>query len=129
MGDTSRAETVTSGQSVPQTAAAVRTRITATGVVQGVGFRPFAHRLATELGVTGFVGNDAAAVFIEAQGSSRTVSEFTLRLSAEPPPLALITDVNAEPASAVTTWPAGRTVRRRSPGSESARRAATSPSR
>ena len=57
---------------------AVRTRITVTGVVQGVGFRPFVHRLATELGVTGFVGNDAAAVFIEAQGPPRTVSEFTM---------------------------------------------------
>ena len=72
----------------PLTGRAVRTRITVTGVVQGVGFRPFVHRLARELGVTGFVGNDAAAVFIEAQGSPRSVSEFTLRLSAEPPPLA-----------------------------------------
>jgi hydrogenase maturation protein HypF len=58
---------------------AVRARITVTGVVQGVGFRPFVHRLATELGVTGFVGNDAAAVFIEAQGLPLTVSEFTRR--------------------------------------------------
>ena len=79
------------GARQPLAAEAVRTRITVTGVVQGVGFRPFVHRLATELGVTGFVGNDAAAVFIEAQGPPRTVSEFTLRLSAAPPPLALIT--------------------------------------
>ena len=100
MGDTTRVETVTSGALPPTPAGeAVRTRITVTGVVQGVGFRPFVHRLATELGVTGFVGNDAAAVFIEAQGSPRTVSEFTLRLSADPPPLALITAVNAEPVA------------------------------
>ena len=108
MGDTTRGETVTSGAlllpfgfPLPPTPVGetVRTRITVTGVVQGVGFRPFVHRLATELGVTGFVGNDAAAVFIEAQGSPRTVSEFTLRLSAEPPPLALITAVNAEPVA------------------------------
>jgi len=78
---------------------AVRARITVTGVVQGVGFRPFVHRLATELGVTGFVGNDAAAVFIEAQGSPRAVSEFTRRLSAEPPPLALINEVSARPVA------------------------------
>jgi hydrogenase maturation protein HypF len=77
----------------------VRTRITVTGLVQGVGFRPFVHRLATELGVTGFVGNDAAAVFIEAQGSPRAVSEFTRRLSAEPPPLALINAINAQPVT------------------------------
>ena len=78
---------------------AVRTRITVTGVVQGVGFRPFVHRLATELGVTGFVGNDAAAVFIEAQGTPRAVTEFTRRLSAEPPPLALINAISAKPAT------------------------------
>lgn len=78
---------------------AVRTRITVTGVVQGVGFRPFVHRLANELGVTGFVGNDAAAVFIEAQGSHRAVSEFTRRLSAEPPPLALINAISAKPVA------------------------------
>ena len=77
----------------------VRTRITVTGVVQGVGFRPFVHRLARELGVTGFVGNDAAAVFIEAQGSPRAVSEFTRRLSAEPPPLALINAISAKPVA------------------------------
>jgi len=81
----------------PLTGRAVRTRITVTGVVQGVGFRPFVHRLASELGVTGFVGNDAAAVFIEAQGSPRAVSEFTRRLSAEPPPLALINAISANP--------------------------------
>jgi hydrogenase maturation protein HypF len=45
-----------------------RLRFTITGVVQGVGFRPFVHRLATELGLTGVVGNDARAVFAEAQG-------------------------------------------------------------
>ena len=59
----------------PLAGRAVRTRITVTGVVQGVGFRPFVHRLAGELGVTGLVGNDSAAVFIEAQGSPRAVSE------------------------------------------------------
>jgi hydrogenase maturation protein HypF len=78
---------------------AVRTRITVTGVVQGVGFRPFVHRLATELGLTGFVGNDAAAVFIEAQGPAQAIAELTRRLSAEAPPLALITGIGTEPAA------------------------------
>ena len=77
---------------------AMRTKITVTGVVQGVGFRPFVHRLATELGLTGFVGNDAAAVFIEAQGPGQAIAELTRRLSAEAPPLALITGIRAAPA-------------------------------
>jgi hydrogenase maturation protein HypF len=99
LGERMTAATMPRPGAEPPAGEAVRTRITVTGVVQGVGFRPFVHRLATELGMTGFVGNDAAAVFIEAQGSPRTVSEFTLRLSAEPPPLALITAVNAEPVA------------------------------
>ncbi|MBO0838483.1 MAG: carbamoyltransferase HypF, partial [Actinobacteria bacterium] len=73
-----------------------RQRLTITGVVQGVGFRPFAVRLATELGLTGFVGNDARAVFAEVQGPRRAVAEFARRLRSDAPPLALITTVSAE---------------------------------
>ena len=40
----------------------IRQRFTVTGVVQGVGFRPFVHRIANELELTGFVGNDSGAV-------------------------------------------------------------------
>jgi hydrogenase maturation protein HypF len=63
------------------------------GVVQGVGFRPFVHRLATELRLTGFVGNDAASVFIETQGPATAVAQFASRLRAEAPPMALIRSV------------------------------------
>ena len=54
----------------------VRQRFTVTGVVQGVGFRPFVHRIATELGLTGFVGNDSGAVFLEVQGTGARIDEF-----------------------------------------------------
>lgn len=71
-----------------------RHRFTVTGVVQGVGFRPFVHRVATELGLSGFVGNDSAAVFIEVQGGATALGDFARRLVADAPPLATITDVS-----------------------------------
>lgn len=70
-----------------------RQRFTVAGVVQGVGFRPFVHRVATELGLTGFVGNDSAAVFVEVQGPAAAVARFAQRLTADAPPLAAISGV------------------------------------
>jgi hydrogenase maturation protein HypF len=72
-----------------------RRRYVVTGVVQGVGFRPFVHRLATDLGLSGFVGNDASTVFIEVQGKPEAVTEFGHRLVSDAPPLAAISDVSS----------------------------------
>src|SRR5262245_59049580 len=72
----------------------VRQHFTVTGVVQGVGFRPFVHRIASELGLAGFVGNDSGAVFLEVQGDRARVDEFAHRLRAEAPPLARINAVS-----------------------------------
>jgi hydrogenase maturation protein HypF len=44
-----------------------------TGVVQGVGFRPFVHAEATRLGIVGHVGNDSAGVFLDAQGPADAI--------------------------------------------------------
>jgi hydrogenase maturation protein HypF len=81
----------------------VRQHFTVTGVVQGVGFRPFVHRIASELGLAGFVGNDSGAVFLEVQGARARVDEFERRLRNEAPPLARIgavtvTDLTADTA-------------------------------
>ncbi|MGO9925854.1 MAG: carbamoyltransferase HypF [Mycobacterium sp.] len=73
----------------------VRRHFTVTGVVQGVGFRPFVHRIASELDLSGFVGNDSGAVFAEVQGERARVDEFGRRLRAEAPPLARISAVSA----------------------------------
>ncbi|MDX1882169.1 carbamoyltransferase HypF [Mycolicibacterium sp. 120270] len=73
---------------------AKRRRFTVTGVVQGVGFRPFVHRVAVELGLSGFVGNDTAAVFIEVQGEPTALDEFGRRLVDDAPPMAMISDAS-----------------------------------
>jgi hydrogenase maturation protein HypF len=78
----------------------VRQRFTVTGVVQGVGFRPFVYRIASELGLTGFVGNDSGAVFLEVQGPCARIDEFGRRLRAEAPPLAAISAVHIVDVSA-----------------------------
>ncbi len=72
----------------------VRQRFTVSGVVQGVGFRPFVHRIASEMELAGFVGNDSGAVFIEVQGPAARIHEFGRRLRAEAPPLARISAVS-----------------------------------
>ncbi len=71
----------------------VRARFEVMGLVQGVGFRPFVHRLATELGLDGMVGNDATQVFIECSGPADSVAEFETRLRSDAPPLAVVTEV------------------------------------
>jgi hydrogenase maturation protein HypF len=66
------------------------------GVVQGVGFRPFVHGLASRFGVGGLVGNDTAGVFIEVEGSPSTLDAFLAALTGEAPPLAVIDSVVTE---------------------------------
>lgn len=78
-------------------AAGQRVRFTVDGVVQGVGFRPFVHRLAGELQLTGFVGNDATSVFIEAQGPPSAIAQFAARLRKDAPPMAMISSLRQDP--------------------------------
>ncbi|HEU5471489.1 MAG TPA: carbamoyltransferase HypF [Actinophytocola sp.] len=71
------------------------------GVVQGVGFRPFVHSLATRLGLTGRVGNDLNGVFIEVEGPPPRVADFLAALRRDAPPLAEIEKVTATAAEPV----------------------------
>jgi len=65
-------------------------RIFVTGIVQGVGFRPFVYGLATRLGLHGWVCNTSAGVEIVVQGESAGVAMFIETLPVELPPLAHI---------------------------------------
>ncbi len=76
--------------------ARARVRVRVEGVVQGVGYRPFVHALAAELGVAGFVGNDVDGVFAEAEGASGAVGEFVTALRERAPALAVVERVTAD---------------------------------
>ena len=74
-----------------------RSRVRVDGTVQGVGFRPFVFRLAEELALGGFVGNDERGVVLEVEGTAGAVATFLERVRAEAPPLARVERVTAEP--------------------------------
>lgn len=73
-------------------------RIRVAGVVQGVGFRPFVWRLAQELGLSGWVRNDAAGVEIHLEGEGTAFETFIARLKSEAPPLARVDAVDVTPS-------------------------------
>ena len=72
------------------TAAAIRLRVAFRGAVQGVGFRPFLYRLASELDLIGWVRNGPAGVTCEVEGPAEAVSSFLQRVPLELPPRAAI---------------------------------------
>ncbi|HSO46182.1 MAG TPA: acylphosphatase, partial [Rhodoferax sp.] len=74
--------------------------IRVTGIVQGVGFRPFVWRLAQQLGLRGWVRNDAQGVEILAQGSQPGLAELLERLRLDAPPLARVDSVQAHELAA-----------------------------
>ncbi len=74
-----------------------RLRLEIHGAVQGVGFRPFIYRLATDLALTGWVINDTQGVFIEVEGTSPHLTRFLERLPTEKPPQSIIHSLE-------TTW-------------------------
>lgn len=71
----------------------VRRCIHVSGIVQGVGFRPYVYRLAVGQHLAGQIANTTTGVVIEVQGSPESVDNFLQRLPREAPRLALITDV------------------------------------
>lgn len=70
--------------------AVARLRVRVRGTVQGVGFRPFVHRHAAALGLSGWVGNDEVGVLLEVEGRVPALEAFLTALRTEPPPLACV---------------------------------------
>ncbi len=72
-----------------------RLKITIRGAVQGVGFRPFIYRLATDMGLPGSVNNSAQGVFIEVEGDHSQLTAFLGRIHQEKPPRSVIQSIDS----------------------------------
>lgn len=70
-----------------------RLRLIVRGAVQGVGFRPAVYRLATEMGLAGWVTNTPQGVTIEVEGPDAVLEKFLPRLEADRPPRSSIQGV------------------------------------
>src|SRR5579864_9322475 len=68
-----------------------RLRITLHGAVQGVGFRPFVYRLATEMVLTGWVLNSSSGLVVEVEGRTDQLTLFERRLEDERPKASVVT--------------------------------------
>jgi hydrogenase maturation protein HypF len=78
--------------------ALARKRLQVTGVVQGVGFRPFIYRLARRHHLAGWVCNTSLCVEIEIEGSPAAVATFIGELQLKAPALARIEAVVSQAA-------------------------------
>ena len=74
-----------------------RLRVALHGAVQGVGFRPFVHRLATEMALSGWVNNSPQGVLMEVESQRPALETFLRRLQTENPPRSYIESLE-------TTW-------------------------
>ena len=73
-----------------------RVRYLFSGVVQGVGFRPFIYRLAVKNVLRGFVQNRPDGVLVEVEGTGAAIDSFLAGIRQELPPLADVTNISAE---------------------------------
>ena len=83
------------------TISAARWAVEISGIVQGVGFRPFIHRLAISEGLSGHVRNTALGVALEIEGREPVLHRFLTRLRSEAPPRARIERVTTRPVPAL----------------------------
>lgn len=71
----------------------IRKRLCISGMIQGVGFRPFIFRRARSCGLTGWVRNDLRGVTLEIEGLPKQLERFTRGIRVSTPPLAVIDEI------------------------------------
>jgi len=74
----------------------VRKYVTVTGIVQGVGFRPFVYKIACDNNLNGWVSNSSRGVYIDVEGRERDILSFIQKLKTSPPKLSKIDEVFIE---------------------------------
>ena len=65
------------------------------GIVQGVGFRPFVHKLVRRCGLNGYIKNTSSGVELELEGERAALERFTMLLPEQAPVLAVIESMEA----------------------------------
>ncbi len=75
------------------------------GIVQGVGFRPFVHRTANQLNITGTVSNSGTGVIIRTLCPQDQLDTLLQALKKQSPPLARITSIEKKNISVSKPWP------------------------
>ena len=71
-------------------------KIQVQGIVQGVGFRPFVHRLALHNNIKGYAYNDAQGIIIHIQGNSKDTDIFLEQLKSQAPVLSKIENIEVK---------------------------------
>ncbi|HUO09258.1 MAG TPA: carbamoyltransferase HypF [Phycisphaerae bacterium] len=86
---------------LPVNASSARYRYRLAGQLQGVGFRPFIHRIANQFHLTGWILNDTRGVTFEIQGSTHAIDRFNDALTTTLPRLARIDDLERDRLSRI----------------------------
>ena len=81
----------------------VARRLEASGIVQGVGFRPFVYQLAKKYDLKGDVANTSTGVTIYIEGALSNIESFSQDLAQKNPPLSCITKISVDPEAVKNT--------------------------
>ncbi len=73
-------------------------QIKITGLVQGVGFRPFVYRMAIKNDIAGWVENNNEGVTIHAEATAQNLEQFILDLKTQAPEAASIREISISEA-------------------------------